>query len=123
MLSPPAGAPARRRVPHHQTARLPTMADYRKSANQLWVLLALPGAAEPTSRADAGGREQEREMTSFWDTVDPTTFVDLRPRRSVSPSCAGGMSRTTHGRSEERRVGKECVSTCRYRGSPKHEKK
>src|SRR3546814_13708682 len=24
------------------------------------------------------------------------------------------------GRSEERRVGKECVSTCRYRGSPNH---
>src|SRR3546814_8156358 len=26
-------------------------------------------------------------------------------------------------RSEERRVGKECVSTCRYRWSPSHEKK
>src|SRR3546814_20032828 len=26
-------------------------------------------------------------------------------------------------RSEERREGKECVSTCRYRGSPSHEKK
>src|SRR3546814_13685883 len=26
-------------------------------------------------------------------------------------------------RSEERRVGKECVSTCRSRGSPDHEKK
>src|SRR3546814_12574306 len=26
-------------------------------------------------------------------------------------------------RSEERRVGKECVSTCRYRGSPNHKKK
>src|SRR3546814_11307957 len=26
-------------------------------------------------------------------------------------------------RSEERRVGKECVSACRYRGSPSHEKK
>src|SRR3546814_12331540 len=25
-----------------------------------------------------------------------------------------------HGRSEERRVGKECVSTCRARGSPSH---
>src|SRR3546814_20467590 len=25
-----------------------------------------------------------------------------------------------HGRSEERRVGKECVSTCRSRGSPYH---
>src|SRR3546814_13059168 len=27
------------------------------------------------------------------------------------------------GRSEERRVGKECVSTCRSRWSPSHEKK
>src|SRR3546814_12130753 len=27
------------------------------------------------------------------------------------------------GRSEERRVGKECVSTCRYRWSPYHQKK
>src|SRR3546814_18901191 len=26
-------------------------------------------------------------------------------------------------RSEERRVGKECVSTCRYRGSPYHNNK
>src|SRR3546814_14408031 len=28
-----------------------------------------------------------------------------------------------HGRSEERRVGKECVSTCRSRWSPYNEKK
>src|SRR3546814_11687503 len=28
-----------------------------------------------------------------------------------------------HFRSEERRVGKECVSTCRYRWSPYHKKK
>src|SRR3546814_15804536 len=27
------------------------------------------------------------------------------------------------GRSDERRVGKECVSTCRYRWSPYHSKK
>src|SRR3546814_10917791 len=27
---------------------------------------------------------------------------------------------TFHSRSEERRVGKECVSTCRYRWSPYH---
>src|SRR3546814_16374489 len=31
--------------------------------------------------------------------------------------------RTPAGRSEERRVGKECVSTCRSRGSPYHSKK
>src|SRR3546814_20846342 len=31
--------------------------------------------------------------------------------------------RKTVGRSEERRVGNECVSTCRYRGSPDHTNK
>src|SRR3546814_19755934 len=30
---------------------------------------------------------------------------------------------TVFHRSEERRVGKECVSTCRVRGSPYHKKK
>src|SRR3546814_18476558 len=33
-----------------------------------------------------------------------------------SPGRGGGISR----RSEERRVGKECVSTCRFRWSPSH---
>src|SRR3546814_13712987 len=34
---------------------------------------------------------------------------------------AGGASwAKPNGRSEERRVGKECVSTCRYRWSPYH---
>src|SRR3546814_19417997 len=31
-------------------------------------------------------------------------------------------ARSSRARSEERRVGKECVSKCRYRGSPDHEK-
>src|SRR3546814_20197553 len=31
-----------------------------------------------------------------------------------------GFSRTRSDRSEERRVGKECVSTCSYRWSPDH---
>src|SRR3546814_15287018 len=33
------------------------------------------------------------------------------------------QDRRAAGRSEERRVGKECVSTCRSRWSPDHEKK
>src|SRR3546814_16414042 len=37
--------------------------------------------------------------------------ADAQPREGVAP------------RSEERRVGKECVSTCRSRGSPYHSKK
>src|SRR3546814_13924764 len=35
----------------------------------------------------------------------------------------GGGARHAVGRSEERRVGKECVSTCRSRWSPSHSKK
>src|SRR3546814_13102795 len=31
-----------------------------------------------------------------------------------------GVAQIVYGRSEERRVGKECVSTCRSRWSPEH---
>src|SRR3546814_13079390 len=47
-----------------------------------------------------------------------------RPRGSGNDGhrkVAGGDDQ--HGRSEERRVGKECVSTCRSRWSPYHSKK
>src|SRR3546814_15972015 len=40
----------------------------------------------------------------------------LQPPPSVKPE-AGPP------RSDERRVGKECVSTCRFRGGPDHQKK
>src|SRR3546814_6067321 len=36
---------------------------------------------------------------------------------------AGSVANMGHGRSAERRVGKECVSTCRYRWSPSHKNK
>src|SRR3546814_16772975 len=40
------------------------------------------------------------------------------------PGCAARRTRSyQENRSEERRVGKECVSTCRSRWSPFHEKK
>src|SRR3546814_20045879 len=37
--------------------------------------------------------------------------------------CGSGAARTHSGRSEERRVGKECVSTCSSRWSAYHAKK
>src|SRR3546814_14495123 len=40
----------------------------------------------------------------------------------VHPDALGELA-NTYPRSEERRVGKECVSTCRSRWSPYHEKK
>src|SRR3546814_10987969 len=39
------------------------------------------------------------------------------------PGRAGPRARLSGARSEERSVGKECVSTCRYWWSPYHEKK
>src|SRR3546814_3635394 len=61
----------------------------------------------------------------------PTDFLPLRSR--LSRAAGRGWPRDSlHGhlgllpghtrrmRSEERRVGKECVSTCRSRGSPHH---
>src|SRR3546814_21141468 len=44
----------------------------------------------------------------------PLGILRLRDRFSL-PALADSMTR-----SEERRVGKECVSTCRYRWSPYH---
>src|SRR3546814_11032949 len=43
--------------------------------------------------------------------------TDLARAAEVNP---GAMTRLLDRRSEERRVGKECVSTCRSRWSPDH---
>src|SRR3546814_14557019 len=53
----------------------------------------------------------------------PLGFLDARTMEDLK---AGGarmdiaLARMSYGRSEERRVGKECVSTCRARWSPVH---
>src|SRR3546814_14856891 len=49
----------------------------------------------------------------------PPCAVTLFPGHLPRPAVASGAGT---GRSEERRVGKECVSTCRYRWSPYHYK-
>ena len=53
-------------------------------------------------------------LVSFSDQV-------LAVREAAECAARAMMSQLTgHGRSEERRVGKECVSTCRSRWSPYH---
>src|SRR3546814_18196372 len=42
---------------------------------------------------------------------------------AIGASYGGSLGVTSSSRSEERRVGKECVSPCRSRGSPYHKKK
>src|SRR3546814_11066160 len=88
------------------------------------VLLALeaPAAAHhPGARLDEvmTGKEQ------FFQTIDgPAPGFDLvdADGRPVALSDFADRSVVMHfiyaGRSEERRVGKECVSTCRSRGWP-----
>src|SRR3546814_15714527 len=61
---------------------------------------------------------------SFCRTAARSTGLPKRStmRRSmVKPFSSAGSAPV--GRSEERRVGRECVSTCRSRWSPYHEKK
>src|SRR3546814_20443675 len=53
-----------------------------------------------------------------------TLVLTIQDRSLVPPDGRGAYVRPTDDkdRSEERRVGKECVSTCRSRGSPDHKK-
>src|SRR3546814_12364158 len=46
--------------------------------------------------------------------------VDVTPEGFLVREMVDGLSREALQRSEERRVGKECVSTCRSRWSPYH---
>src|SRR3546814_14182531 len=64
---------------------------------------------------DAGGKDQpaHRERVARMSRQPFALFVE---RREVE------HHRERKGRSEERRVGKECVSTCRARWSPYHKK-
>src|SRR3546814_12124200 len=46
--------------------------------------------------------------------------VEKKPAKSPAKSSGSEGDDDAGARSEERRVGKECVSTCRFRWSPKH---
>src|SRR3546814_4595701 len=48
------------------------------------------------------------------------SVVDVGEDSGIAELDAGVVRRPEHDRSEERRVGKECVSTCRSRWSPYH---
>src|SRR3546814_18859332 len=68
----------------------------------------------PSALAD--GIEQSRPGNALYKNMT----------RRTRECCPSGQHRQRHAiahRSEERRVGKECVSTCRSRWSPYHSKK
>src|SRR3546814_14233902 len=79
----------------------------------------LSGRVQPLERPDAPPR-QDRPPVLHRDAGHQQLLRQLAARHAVLPSPNHHRFKT---RSEERRVGKECVSTCRSRWSPYHEKK
>src|SRR3546814_14621131 len=81
------------------------------------------GAAD---RADRDGGDAGRHDAARWDAARCRAAADYRGRgrRLRRGTAAETAGRAPAGpRSEERRVGKECVSTWRYRWPPYHTKK
>src|SRR3546814_14693012 len=94
--------------------------DDRRRGILLWVpatsagttALCVAGVSAPSHKRE--GEEDAAAVTS------PPSPWRLPPRHSAGRSAAEPAARCR--RTEERRVGKECVSTCRSRWSPEHEK-
>src|SRR3546814_15009988 len=88
----------------------------RKIVNHEIDLQNLHNRRCSSGRPEARNRSwKSRGVSSIHAIITDSNGISLRIKISGS---AGETSR-----SEERRVGKECVSTCRSRWSPYHEKK
>src|SRR3546814_18327895 len=108
-------------------SRLPKMA--ASSSVTIRMPVATP-LDEPRS-------ERCRAVSASWDFLISPSRFDSESSRALLGSCStlvhAPILQTTQKRpqkvrrerprSEERRVGKECVSTCRFRWEPYHEKK
>src|SRR3546814_13456438 len=62
----------------------------------------------------ARGTEADAVMLKALNALQGARYIELAQKRGANESFLYGW------RSEERRVGKECVSTCRSRWSPYH---
>src|SRR3546814_17462285 len=69
----------------------------------------------------AGDRHFVRTCDRFLPSLSRTSYFGTGDARE--PATDRSISSTPDSRSEERRVGKECVSTCRSRWSQYHSKK
>src|SRR3546814_12972176 len=87
------------------------LADYRRTQEQEQALQA---KVEQLKGDYLDLRRRSIQYNIYQQEVDTNqALYDGLPQRFKEIGVAGGV-----GRSEERRVGKECVSTCRSRWSP-----
>src|SRR3546814_17196438 len=115
--------------PDSVTRHHPEVIVLRFATTVLAVILALPAlAAEapqftirienhrfvPAELIVPAGQKMKLVIENRDDSAEEFESYELNREKIVGPKLS---------RSEERRVGKECVSTCRSRGSPYHKKK
>src|SRR3546814_18528417 len=88
---------------------------------------ASPGALpEWVKRIEWSGDIRFRSQSNLLASDNATGLIDFAAANAGGPfdinadTNPGGFTLLNTTRSEERRVGKECVSTCRSRGSPYH---
>src|SRR3546814_13653922 len=78
------------------------------------------GEREVDGDAAALGAADERRLVDVEPVQHRQQVVDVGEGLSLSARLAEAAAVVGDDRSEERRVGKECVSTCRSRWSPYH---
>src|SRR3546814_12998107 len=109
----------RRRPP--RSTRTDTLFPYTtlfRSLREIRPIDADPGRPRDRGQVDGViGRSAGRKQAD--DGVDDRLFIDAQAQWPIIVAIPTDM-RQTVDRSEERRVGKECVSTCRSRWSPYH---
>src|SRR3546814_14216759 len=67
--------------------------------------------------------KDSKQLAVNWEDKIVADTCIIRDGKIVHPALAPKEEAPKPARSEERRVGKECVSTCRSRWAPYHEKK
>src|SRR3546814_11866072 len=103
--------------------------DLNQNANgEFWVSFRVALPVDNSELAASSDPKKKKKNTVSWSFAPPAR--DLQPPRialAILPPGIPMMDRLRRSafclRSEERRVGKECVSTCRSRWSPYHIKK
>src|SRR3546814_13408855 len=79
--------------------------------------------AKPAMEDEVAARHQRRLDDQQREPAEHRGAVQMHPERCAQRVDEPARRELRETRSEERRVGKECVSTCRSRWSPDHYKK